>query len=80
MLLHREGLGVSAVYALQSLRIRVTDFSNCSRLVRGARHSDVHRSEPQAGGDGAQGAGGVHQDRAYPRRVTQDVRATLRRD
>lgn len=49
-------------------------------VVRGAGAGDVHRGEPQAGGDGAQGPGGLHQDRAHPRGVAQDVRTTLRWD
>lgn len=49
-----------------------------SPTVCGAGHSDIDRGEPQAGRDGPQGTRGLHQDRAHPRRVAQDVRQTFR--
>ena len=48
--------------------------------VLGDRHLHVHRVQPQGGGDGAQGRGGLRQDRAHPGRIAQNVRQAFRRE
>lgn len=56
------------------------DFFSVSPAVRRARLCDVDREQPQAGADGPQGHGRVHQDRAHPWRNSEDVQPPLRRD
>jgi len=48
--------------------------------VFGNRHLHEFGGQPQGGGDGAEGRGGVHQGGADSRRVAQNVRPPFRRD